>query len=229
VKIGELWLNCISFPKPNSFGLFVLCSLLVIHSIGSIAFAAVGCTLTDPDRDILRLFPKSTGYKTEFISIDERGGDLLKALVENKLGDKLDTVYETNDVPYAYYKVLSGKEVIGYVHGVNQKGMYGGLQLILATDTNGIILDFYYQRISSPESNVFRSSAFTGKFKGMSLKDFYDSIHSNTGKLTKVANPSKDSKEDFDATLRGLAKNLILFDQFLLSNKYDSYFTEVKK
>ena len=34
--------------------------------------AAVGCSLTDPDRDIKRMFPQSTGYKTSFVTLKER-------------------------------------------------------------------------------------------------------------------------------------------------------------
>ena len=49
------------------------------------AYAAVGCSLTDPDRDVKRIFPASTGYKTTFITIKEKGGEALKQEVEEKL------------------------------------------------------------------------------------------------------------------------------------------------
>ena len=91
----------------------------------NVSIAAVGCTLNDPDRDISRIFPSATGYKTEFITLEERGGQALADRVEARLGDKLHPVYEAQDVPYAYYTVLKGKEAIGRVHGVNQKGTYG--------------------------------------------------------------------------------------------------------
>ena len=114
----------------------------------SASYAAVGCSLNDPDRDIQRIFPEATNYKTEFIAIKEKGGEALLEEIEEKLGDKLDSVYEALDVPYSYYTVLKGKETIGYVHGVNQKGTYGGMQIILASDLEGKIIDFYYQKLS---------------------------------------------------------------------------------
>jgi hypothetical protein len=182
-------------------------------------YAAVGCTLNDPDRDIKRLFPEATNYKTEFITIKERGDKKLAEEIEAKLKDKLEPAYESLDVPYAYYTVLNGREVIGYVHGVNQKGTYGGMQLILATDHNGVIVDFYYQKITSPESKKFRDRKFTRQFIGLSLADFY------TVDLTKsIKDPSQNSAEDYLAALRGLKKNLILHDEFKLNNKYDKYF-----
>lgn len=176
------------------------------------ALAAVGCTLNDPDRDVKRLFPQSTGYKTIFVTIQERGGEALQKRIEEKLGDAFDPIYEGIDVPYAYYDVLKGKEVIGRIHGVNQKGTYGGMQIILATDLDGRIQDFYYQKISSPESRRFRDTSFTRQFTGLGLEDFYN-------KDITIADPSEQNHEDYVATLRGVKKNLILLDIFMFDQK----------
>jgi len=184
------------------------------------ARAAVGCTLNDPDRDIERLFPHATGYATQFVTIAERGGRSLAASVEKRLGDPLDPVYEALDVPYAYYTVLDGETVIGFVHGVNQKGKYGGMQLILATDTRGSIVGFYYQKISSPEAARFRSKEFTGQFVGLTVADF-DRYRTGTAEEraaspgSRIKDPSERSAEDFRATLRGLHKNLILLEELV--------------
>ncbi len=197
--------------------------LIVLSGIQNV-YAAVGCTLNNPDRDIKRLFPKATNYKTEFITIKEHGGKALIKEIETKLKDKLEPTYESIGVPYAYYTVLKKKETIGYVHGVNQKGMYGGIQLILATDPNGMIIDFYYQKISSPESKKFRDKKFTKQFKGLTLADFYK--HDMT---KKIKDPCQNNAKDYIATLRGIKKNLILHDEFKLNNKYDKIFYENKK
>jgi len=197
--------------------------LIVLSGIQNL-YAAVGCTLNNPDRDIKRLFSKATNYKTEFITIKERGGRELVKEIETKLKDKLEPTYESIDAPYAYYTVLKKKETIGYVHGVNQKGMYGGMQLILATDPNGMIIDFYYQKISSPESKKFRDKKFTKQFKGLTLADFYK--HDIT---KKIKNPSEKNAQDYVATLRGIKKNLILHDEFKLKNRYDKIFYAKKK
>jgi hypothetical protein len=176
------------------------------------AYAAVGCSLNDPDRDVKRIFPESTGYKTIFVTIKEKGGEALKKEVEEKLKDKLEPVYESLDVPYAFYTVLKGKDSIGYIHGVNQKGKYGGMQLIVVTDLNGRIVNFYYQKMSSPEASKFMNTKFTAQFNGLALDDFI------MGNIS-VNDPSANSPEDFRATLRGLKKNMILLDLLLLSQK----------
>ena len=190
----------------------------------SLLFAAVGCTLNDPDRDIVKIFPESTGYKTEFITIKEMGGVEITGEIEEKLKDTLEPTYESIDVPYAYYTILKGKEPIGYVHGVNQKGTYGGMQLILATDLDGNIVDFYYQKISSPEAKVFRSKEFTEQFIGLNLADFYIYDRGDSERIVEIKDLTNNNNSDYFATLRGIRKNLILLDIFKLNRKYDEYF-----
>ena len=197
----------------------VIAALLAAHT----ATAAVGCTLNDPDRDIARIFPDAVGYETEFLSIAEHGADSLAAGIEARLGDALDPVYETIDVPYAYYTILGpGGAILGRVHGVNQRGTYGGMQIILATDPRGVIIDFYYQKLSSPEAARFRDQAFTGSFRGLSIRDFErespdrrrEVVDVRQRPLDDIADPSEKSAEDFKATLRGITKSLILLDEF---------------
>jgi hypothetical protein len=203
-----------------------------VLAAAAVVQGAVGCSLNDPDRDVQRIFPNASGYKTEYITIKERGGDSLAAEIESRLGDSLDEQYETTDVPYAFYNVLKGKEMIGRVHGVNQKGIFGGMQLILATDMDGVVLEFYYQKISSPEAKRFRSKEFTDQFRGLSLADFYGYSDlpekERAGSLIgRIADPSEKSPEDFAATLRGIKKNLILLDEFQLGNKYYNLMQEI--
>lgn len=196
----------------NIFKIIALFELFFFCVFPIAVLAAVGCTLNDPDRDVKRLFPQSTGYRTDFITIQEKGGEELKKKIESELGDKFDDIYESIDVPYAYYTVLKGKEVIGRIHGVNQKGTYGGIQLITATDPEGKVTSFYYQKISSPEARAFTDKDFTNQFIGLKLDDFMN------GNLT-IKDPSRESSKDFKATLRGLKKNLILLKEFILNRK----------
>jgi hypothetical protein len=179
-------------------------------------YAAVGCDLNDPDRDVKRLFPASTGYKTAYMSLEKSGGKELLEQVENRLGDKFTGLYETIDVPYTVYTIFKGKEVLGYIHGINQKGRYGGLQVFLAYDTRGKITDFYYQKLTSKEAKVMRSRDFAAQFKGLWLADFknYDPL-SHGGIPANI----KGEGGDFFATLRAVKKNLILMDIFVFGKE----------
>lgn len=187
--------------------------------------AAVGCDLNDPDRDVKRLFPESTGYKTLYVSIARQGGDALLKKIEARLGDTFKGLFETIDVPYTMYQVFKGKEIIGFIHGVNQKGRFGGIQVFLALDLEGRIRAFYFQKMTGQYAKVLREADFGRQFIGLSPPDFdkYDVASQKAEPGSKVAaikNPAPEAEEDFRAALRAAKKNLILCDVFLLGNKY---------
>ena len=204
-------------------------TLLLVLTGYTGAWGAVGCDLNDPDRDVARLFPESTGYKTQYVSIDRKGGQPLLAKVETRLGDKFHGIYETMDVPYTIYEIFAQKKRIGYIHGVNQKGTYGGLQVFLALDLKGVIMGFYYQKLTSKAAKAFRDPAFGGQFLGLSLEDFYkyDVVSGKeepSGPISRIKNPDPAAEKDFRATLRAAKKNLILVDEFLLGNPHLKFF-----
>lgn len=206
--------------------LFVAVAILVIQA--DLLFAAVGCDLNDPDRDVARLFPGSTGYKTNYVAIDQKGGPALLVQVEDRLGDKFQGLFETIDVPYTLYEVFKGKDKIGYIHGVNQKGQYGGIQVFVVLDLDGVIKNFYFQKLTSRYGKELRDPKFGEQFVGLTLKDFYN-YDLQTGKTSgqsaveRIKNPVPEAESDFRAALRGTKKNLILVDEFILGNKYLQY------
>jgi len=63
----------------------ILLVVLFLANFYSCSFAAVGCSLNDPDRDVNRLFPDSTGYRTTFVTLKEIGGEALQKDVEEKI------------------------------------------------------------------------------------------------------------------------------------------------
>ena len=200
-------------------------TVLCVLAAAAVLRAAVGCDLNDPDRDVKRLFPDSTGYKTLYVSIAKKGGDALLKEIEARLGDTFKGLFETADVPYTMYQIYKGQELIGYIHGVNQKGTYGGLQVFLALDPAGVIRGFYLQKLTSKAARLFREPAFGRQFVGLSLADFdrYDVLagkETPPGPVSRVKNPDPGSEADFRAILRAAKKNLILVDEFLLGNIY---------
>ena len=206
----------------------ILITMVLIAFESSSLLGAVGCDLNDPDRDVKRLFPESTGYKALYVSIGKKGGEALLKHVEQRLGDGFKGLYENIDVPYTMYQIFKGTKVIGYIHGVNQKGHYGGIQVFLALDLEGTIKAFYIQKLTSKAAKAFRDDSFGREFTGLSLKDFYryDPVSGKEvppGKISRITNPAPDSADDFASILRATKKNLILVDEFLLDNKHLEY------
>ena len=184
------------------------------------ALAALGCGLNDPDRDVPRLFQESTSYTTFYSSIVQRGGDPLLRRIEQRLGPRYLALYAPIDAPYTFYEIYRDKKKIGYIHGVNQKGQFGGIQVFVALDLAGRIKTFYLQKITGSSAAKFRDAKFYKKFAGLSLRDFdsYDPAGGKgSGRIAEIANPAPDMETDFYGILRGLKKNLILMDEFVFS------------
>jgi hypothetical protein len=201
-----------------------LCLLMLLWALAPAAavLAAVGCELNDPDRDVKRLFPGSTGYKTLYRSISKMGGAPLLARIEARLGDTFHGIYETADVPYTIYEIYRDKERVGYIHGVNHKGQYGGIQVFLALDLHGTIKSFYIQKLTSQYAKQLRDPAFGRGFVDLRLADFadYNVVSGRAqGRTAAIVNPAPQADIDFRAAMRATKKNLILMDEFVLGGK----------
>lgn len=200
--------------------IITLLALLFPSAWASPALAAVGCGLNDPDRDVPRLFQGSTGFKTIDFSIAQRGGDAALRRIENRLGSGYLALYAPIDAPYTLYEVYRDGKKVGYVHGVNQKGQFGTLQVFVALDLTGRVKNFYIQKITGASAGKLRDPKFYRKFVGVSLSDFdsYDPVGGKgSGKLAGIANPAPGMETDFYGVLRGLKKNLVLMDELVFS------------
>ena len=168
--------------------------------------------MNDPDRDVARLFPESTGYKTVYVSISQRGGEPMLKRVEARLGDAFHGLYETIDVPYTLYEIYSKKQLIGYIHGVNQKGQFGGIQTFVCLDLKGRIKAFYIQKMTSQYAKAMRDAKFGSQFIGLTIKDFdqYDVLTGKAaGKIEAIKNPAPEAEADFKAALREPQKRIL--------------------
>ncbi len=180
------------------------------------ANAAIGCDLNYPDRDVARLFPGSTRYATKYFSLTP---DELTTVV-TQLGERFRPVYEPINVRYTLYEIYNKGNIVGYIHGVNQKGQFGGIQVFIIQDLTGKITSLYIQKITGMSAAKLRDDRFCKQFQGVSLKDF-DSFDPASGKgsgpLAAIRNPAPDMETDFYSVLRALKKNLILMDVFVFS------------
>jgi hypothetical protein len=191
-------------------------ALLLFGLAPAPSVAATGCDLSSPDRDVYRLFPGATSYTTKYVSL--RSEEL--AAVVTRLDARFRALYDPINVPYTLYEIYTGTKKVGYIHGVNQKGQFGGIQVFVSLDLDGRITAFYIQKITGPSVGLFRTPAFGRQFLGLSLGDFdaYDPVSGRgSGKIAAIRNPAPDSETDFYGILRALKKNLILMDVFVYS------------
>lgn len=219
--------------------MLLLAGILALAPLAS--RAAIGCTLSNPARDLKSLFPEMTSYREDVQELPKfpQGRALYTALKE-RLGSDLDPVYEAFETPYTLYSVFKGEERIGYVHGVNVPGRGGVIQVFVSVDpATAAINKLFFQRLESPGGVALRAKETRAQFVGLSLADFYkhdyyaavdpSNIVDKVAQLKPPATLSEAAKPDWDATLRGLRKNLILLDIFAFDRRYESVFKRAEE
>ncbi len=204
------------------------------------AFAAVGCTLSNPAEDLKYLFPEMTSYKEDAKDLTKmKDGERLYKDLQVRLGSDLDPLYEALDTPYTLYTIFKKDEIIGIVHGVNVPGKGGVIQVFLSTDPKtGEIRNFFFQRIESPAAKALKNKEFRAQFTGLTLADFYKHDYyavaepgSDKDTVAKVKDPTTDEagKPDYQATLRGIRKNLILLDIFVYELRNEPFYAKAQE
>lgn len=207
-------------------------------------FGAIGCTLSNPAEDLKYLYPEMTTYKEDLVEFPrlKDGAALFKGL-RARLGSDLDPIYETYETPYTVYLVFKGAAKIGVVHGVNVPGKGGVIQVFVATDPEtAAIKSFFFQRLESPAARQLRAKEFRAQFDGLTLADFYKHDYyavaqsragqeayatgAKADKLAAIRAPALDAagKPDYEASIRGLRKNLILLDYFVYGRRFEPFF-----
>jgi hypothetical protein len=196
-------------------------AMLLFFAMVIPALAAVNCELNNPARDVARLFPESTNFETAYFSFATGGGEPRQRKVESRLGG-YPALYAPLNVPYTFYEIYKGKKKVGYVHGVNQKGQFGVLEVFVSLDMNGKIKAFYIQRMAGQWTNKYTSPKFGRQFLGLTLKDFerFDTASGKgSGKVAAIDNPAPEAVTDFFGLLRAVKKNLVLMDEFVYATE----------
>ena len=204
------------------------------------SFGAIGCTLSNPAEDLKYLYPEMTTFKEdlkEFPRLKD-GAALYKGL-KARLGSDLDSIYEAYETPYTVYSVFKGTTKIGIVHGVNVPGKGGVIQVFLSLDpTSAEIRSFFYQRLESPAAKQLRGKEFRAQYSGLTLADFYKHDYyvqvqpgAKADKLASIKPPVIDAtgKPDYEASVRGIRKNLILLDYFVYSQRFEPFFVRAQQ
>lgn len=194
------------------------CLILVGLGSGPAWGGAAGYLLKNPDSDVARLFPESTGYRVVSLDFQKAGGQKLLATVEAKMRDQLHGLRERIDAPYDVYVIYRDDKKIGFIHGVDQKSPFGGMRIFLALDLKQRIKTLYIQEMKGPHAGKMRAAQFTKQFTGLSLADFEQynvGTQKATGRVAGIKNPAAQAEQDFRSILRGVKKNLILMDEFV--------------
>ncbi len=126
------------------------------------------CLWRFPDKDIKRLFPKATGYKTEIVNYNKEE----KAGIEKELGIPLDA----DETQFNFYKILKDTTPIGLVLTHSAKGQYGAIEVVIGLNNQGEVIGVLIQRDREKKSKELRSRKFLDQFLDKTAKSEFGDI-----------------------------------------------------
>jgi len=188
--------------------LALVLALIFIIFLTVDSYSAV-CVFRFPDRDVYKLFPKATNYKSVIKKIDKNA----KQKIEDFLGQPLDA----DETELIFYEIYKGKELIGMVHPHAERGEYGTIEVVWAFTLDGKIIDFVIQRQREKKGDELASKEFRKQFFAKDINSPF--VKDKTKEInTNLIKPVKDGEKGSTAIAYG-AKKTLTFYKFLLGKE----------
>ncbi|MDP3023978.1 MAG: hypothetical protein Q8O10_00395 [candidate division Zixibacteria bacterium] len=164
-------------------------------------FAAV-CVFRFPDRDVYKLYPKATNYKSVIKKVEKETKEKCEAF----LGKPLDS----DETELTFYEIYKGKELIGMIHPHAERGEYGTIEVVWAFTLDGKIIDFTIQRDREKKGKELNGPDFRKQFGGKDLNSPF--VLENTKEInTKLLKPVQEADKGSSAIAYGAKKTLTFY------------------
>ncbi len=188
-----------SFVKFKREVILIALVLAIYFPLSS--FAAV-CVFRFPDRDVYKLYPKASNYKSVIKKIDKDA----KGKIEALLGQPLDP----DETELTFYEIYKGKELVGMIHPHAERGEYGTIEVVWAFTLDGKIIDFTIQRDREKKGKELNGQEFRKQFGGKDLNSPF--VLENTKEInTKLLKPVTDADKGSSAVAYGAKKTLAFY------------------
>ena len=165
------------------------------------SFAAV-CVFRFPDRDVYKLYPKATNYKSVIKKIDKDA----KEKCEVFLGKPLDS----DETELTFYEIYKGKELIGMIHPHAERGEYGTIEVVWAFTLDGKIMDFVIQRDREKKGKELNGPEFRKQFSGKNIDSPF-TVEKTREINSKLIKPVPDADKGSSAIAYGAKKTLAFY------------------
>ncbi|MBU6400410.1 MAG: hypothetical protein KGS61_08845 [Verrucomicrobia bacterium] len=121
--------------------------------------AAPLCPWRQPEADLRRFFPETTGYRT-----DTRILSGMRLALARELGRPV--LPEENALHL--YRALAGNDWVGTVLVRRVKGEYGAIEIVVAVGRDGKVRGLRFQRLREPPAiaEALQDPAWQGRFQG---------------------------------------------------------------
>jgi hypothetical protein len=156
------------------------------------------CPWRNPDADLKQFFPTATVNQEE---------SLILSRYRQEIAKRLGRVPTGEENLMRIYRIQQGKKTLGTILPRRIRGESGVIELVLAVDTEGIVLGAKLQRLREPDdvAKTLRAPTFLGAFHGKTARSEWK-LGKDFAPVSEAAHPSAR------ALLDGARTALILLD-----------------
>lgn len=168
----------------------ILLAAVLCGSVHAQAF----CALRDPNRQIYRLFPKATSYRSVVRTV---GKD-----ARREVGARLPFNLHFNELGrHTLYVPMRGDEVLGLVHVRSEAGRWGLVEVAWGFDLDLNVLSYEFQRCRDREREALEAIEVRNKLVGADFEALRGMLVKDGDKLAPGALPVDPSAADLAVTV----------------------------
>lgn len=171
---------------------------IVTLPVRQAAKAAQMCPWRNPNRDRRILFPHATRHEAHIAILTHQLAQLKAQLGHWPTAD---------ENPLYVYRVFNGTKPVGSIAARRVKGQYGALEIVVGTDTQGIVRGVLIQRLREPAEieDALLKRGWLDTFRG-------DTIQSDWSLERRLADVSLSARPSAQAIVEGVRSLLILLN-----------------
>ena len=176
--------------------------ILLAAALCSAVHAQAFCALRDPNRQIYRLFPKATSYRSIVRTV---GKD-----ARREVGARLPFNLHFNELGrHTLYVPMRGDEALGLVHGRSEAGRWGLVEVAWGLDFDLRVINYEFQRCRDRQRDALETEGVRRRLTGADFDALRAMLSEDGDELAPGRLPVEPAAKDLALTvLRNVLKTI---------------------
>lgn len=172
----------------------LLSLILLAAALCSSVHAQAFCALRDPNRQIYKLFPKATSYRSIVRTVDKDA--------RLQVGTRLPFTLHFNELGrHTLYIPMRGDEILGLVHVRSEAGRWGLVEVAWGLDLDLRVLNFEFQRCRDRQRKALEAPDVRTKLAGAGFSSLRAMLTERGDALAPAGLPVDAAAADLALTL----------------------------
>lgn len=163
------------------------------------------CALRDPIKNIYRLFPDATSYRSIVHKIDKSA----QKQVKNKVPF---SIHNDELGQHTLYVAMKGKMPLGIIHSRSEVGLWGLIEIVWAFDFELNVVDFMFQRCRESACKLIEAPSFRQLLWQQSADQLSQMLEQDTISYPENIKNNQDAKVLAETMIQSAIKTALVTD-----------------